>query len=263
MLVVRCAQHVRVEERERDVVAGRVDDDVEVVGGAVLEVHGLAVEAADVGPGDHVARAEAQRQLDRLRRVRLARTGGSASGRPHSRRVAGDERRRRRRSSDAATSGGCAARSCRTCRPGCRRGTSARSTRRTASTAYTSFSQRLRDSSTVMSAALLPMPTTRMRLPVRSSGCVRVDVGVRVDALAGELAGERRAAGGPSGGRCRRRASRSPRLARPACGAPSRRPAAGARALDAVLELDVACRPNASAYPSRYGLIWLWCGKSG
>jgi len=35
----------------------------------------------------------------------------------------------------------------------------------------TVFCSVLEDNSTVMSAALLPMPTTRMRLPVRSSGC--------------------------------------------------------------------------------------------
>ena len=54
----------------------------------------------------------------------------------------------------------------------------------------TSFCSALHDSSTAMSAALLPMPTTRIRLPVRSSGVRRVDVVVRVDRLAGELARE-------------------------------------------------------------------------
>jgi hypothetical protein len=36
----------------------------------------------------------------------------------------------------------------------------------------TSFCRDLLDSSTAMSAALLPMPTTRIRLPMKSSGSV-------------------------------------------------------------------------------------------
>ncbi len=54
----------------------------------------------------------------------------------------------------------------------------------------TRFCSALDDNSTVMSAALLPMPTTRIRLPVSSSGSVGVDVVVRMDLLTGERPGK-------------------------------------------------------------------------
>ena len=70
-VVVGGIDNIAVEERERDVVARRVDDHVEVVTGPVLEMHSGTVQAGHVGLRDDITRPQPQRQLHRLRRMRF------------------------------------------------------------------------------------------------------------------------------------------------------------------------------------------------
>lgn len=69
--IVGGADELGIEEREGDVVSRCVDDDVEVIGGAVVEVNRRPVESVDVGLGDDITGAEPERQLDRLGRMRF------------------------------------------------------------------------------------------------------------------------------------------------------------------------------------------------
>jgi hypothetical protein len=69
-LVVLRGDQVRVEEREADLVAGAVDDRVDLFDGAVDEPHPVAVPALHIRLDGDVAVAEPVEQIRRDRRVR-------------------------------------------------------------------------------------------------------------------------------------------------------------------------------------------------
>jgi hypothetical protein len=76
-VVVGGVDHAVVEERERHLVAGAVDDDVDLGGGAVLEEHLGVLEPVDVGLDGDVAVPEPGQQVvaDRGMRVQHGMVG--------------------------------------------------------------------------------------------------------------------------------------------------------------------------------------------
>ena len=71
-VVLLCGEEVLVEERERDLVAGAVDDDVGLLRGPVGEADAVAFEALDVRLRRDLAVVQAAEDLARDGRVRLA-----------------------------------------------------------------------------------------------------------------------------------------------------------------------------------------------